>query len=93
MGRFTGYWWSPDSRFIAFEEADATGVETWYVADPIHPEQPAHPTFYPRPGKANVKVKLGVVSVAGGKTTQCGYPGGSAIGEVPPGSPLPLEHN
>jgi dipeptidyl-peptidase-4 len=26
------------------------------------------PSFYPRPGKANVKVRLGVVPVAGGKT-------------------------
>jgi dipeptidyl-peptidase-4 len=68
MGRFTGYWWSPDSKYIAYEESDATRVEVWYVADPIHPEQAAHPTFYPRPGKANVKVRLGVVPVTGGET-------------------------
>ena len=64
MGRFTGYWWSPDAKSIAFEEADAAGVELWHVADPIHPDQPAHPVFYPRPGKANVKVRLGIVSVS-----------------------------
>ena len=60
MGRFAGYWWSPDSKSIAFEEADADGVEVWHVADPIYPDQPAQPFFYPRPGKANVKVRLGI---------------------------------
>jgi dipeptidyl-peptidase-4 len=64
MGRFTGYWWAPDGGSIAFEEADADGVETWYVADPIYPDQPAQPFFYPRPGKANVKVRLGVLTVS-----------------------------
>ena len=59
MGRFTGYWWSPDAKSIAYEEADAEGVEVWQVADPIHPDQPAQPFFYPRPGKANVKVPPG----------------------------------
>ena len=61
MGRFTGYWWSPDEQSIAYEEADAEGVEVWHVADPIHPDQPAQPFVYPRPGKANVKVRLGIV--------------------------------
>jgi dipeptidyl-peptidase-4 len=69
MHRFSGYWWSPDARSLAYEEADASGVETWYVADPARPEQPAHPSFYPRPGKANVRVRLGIVPAAGGPTT------------------------
>src|ERR1051325_9454372 len=69
MDRFQGYWWSPDSNQIVFQETDASGVETWFVADPIKPEQPALPSFYPRPGKANVRVRLGVVSIAGGEPT------------------------
>ncbi len=69
MNRFTGYWWSPDAAFIAYQETDARGVEVWHVADPIHPGQEPTPFFYPRPGKANVKVKLGVVAVRGGATT------------------------
>jgi dipeptidyl-peptidase-4 len=68
MMRFTGYWWSPDCRSIAYEEADATGVEVWQVADPAHPERPAMPSYYPRPGKANVKVRLGVIGAGGGST-------------------------
>ncbi|MBX9583632.1 MAG: S9 family peptidase, partial [Gemmataceae bacterium] len=68
MGRFSGYWWSPDSKFIAYEEADHAGVEQWYVADPFKPDVPPAPQFYPRPGKKNVAVRLGVKPVAGGET-------------------------
>lgn len=66
MGRFTGYWWSPDSRHIIYQETDAKGVEVWRVADPIHPDQAPTPFFYPRPGKANAQVKLGVIQVPRG---------------------------
>src|SRR5262249_6498799 len=68
MSRFTGYWWSPDSNFIAYEEADHTGVEPWYVADPFKPDQKPSEQFYPRPGKKNVSVRLGVIPVEGGET-------------------------
>jgi dipeptidyl-peptidase 4 len=67
MGRYSGYWWSPDSKFIAFEEADYEGVEQWFVADPAKPDQPPLPQFYPRPGKKNVAVRIGVVPIAGGQ--------------------------
>ncbi len=63
MNRFSGYWWSPDSRHIIYQESDATGVEVWRVADPIHPEETPQKFFYPRPGKENVKVRLGVIRV------------------------------
>lgn len=69
MDRFTGYWWSPDSSQIIFQETDANGVEVWHVADPIRPEQTPTPFFYPRPGKENVKVKLAILSIADGATT------------------------
>ena len=75
MGRFSGYWWSPDSKHIAYEEADHTGVETWYVADPLKPDQKPAEQFYPRPGKKNVRVRLGVVPVEGG---------GDGVGRVGP---------
>jgi dipeptidyl-peptidase-4 len=68
MGRFTGYWWSPDSTRIAYEEADHTGVEVWRIADPFRPGVKPREQFYPRPGKKNVSVRLGVVPIAGGET-------------------------
>ena len=70
MARFSGYWWSPDSRRIVFEESDASKVEVWYAADPAQPGRVPEKTFYPRPGKPNVAVRLGVVSADGtGPTT------------------------
>ena len=69
MGRFSGYWWSPDSKKIAYTEADHTGVESWWIADPLRPDRAPQQQFYPRPGKKNVSVKLGIVAVEGGTTT------------------------
>lgn len=63
MDRHTGWWWSPDSRFIVFEEADNREVEVWAVADPFRPGRPAFTQYYPRPGKNNTKVRLGIVPV------------------------------
>ena len=68
MGRHTGYWWSPDSKFIAYEEADHTGVEVWSISDPLRPDVKAPEQFYPRPGKKNVSVRLGVKPVTDGET-------------------------
>lgn len=69
MNRYTGWWWSPDGRSILYQESDARGVETWHVADPARPEATPHAQFYPRPGKANIRVRLGVVGMRGGRTT------------------------
>ncbi len=68
MDRFSGYWWSPDSKSIAYAEADHTGVEQWFVADPLKPEVPPSPQYYPRPGKKNVSVRLGVKKLDGVNT-------------------------
>src|SRR5262249_33282341 len=61
MNRHSGYWWSPDSKYIAYEEADARDVEIWRVANPSKPGEEPQPQRYPRPGKNNVTVRLGVI--------------------------------
>jgi dipeptidyl-peptidase 4 len=68
MHRFSGYWWSPDAGSIVYQENDPAGVEIWYVCDPMRPDLPPQPMPYPRPGKTNVAVRLGIVSAAGGET-------------------------
>jgi dipeptidyl-peptidase 4 len=68
MNRFQGFWWSPDGSSLAYEESDTRDVETFTIQDPARPEQPANTFPYPRPGKANAKVRLGVVPSAGGPT-------------------------
>ncbi|VTR98786.1 dipeptidyl peptidase iv : Peptidase, S9B (Dipeptidyl peptidase IV) subfamily OS=Myxococcus xanthus (strain DK 1622) GN=MXAN_6038 PE=4 SV=1: DPPIV_N: Peptidase_S9 [Tuwongella immobilis] len=63
MGRLTGYWFSPDGTQIVFEEYDTAGVETWYVADASKPDRAPQTQFYPRPGKANVRVRVGIADL------------------------------
>lgn len=69
MDRFSGFWWSPDGAALAFEEVDQRGVERFSIADPAHPERAPDAFAYPRPGKANVKARLGLVKAAGGAVT------------------------
>ena len=69
MRRFEGFWWSPDGKQLAYEESDTRDVETFTIQDPARPEAPANTFPYPRPGKANAKVRLGLVSATGGPTT------------------------
>jgi dipeptidyl-peptidase 4 len=68
MDRSDGFWWSPDSRHLAYEEADLSAVELHYVADPLHPEVPPVEFRYPRAGTANASVRLGIVPADGGDT-------------------------
>lgn len=68
MHRFSGYWWSPDSRHLAYEIADLSPVETVYLSDALHPEVKPEALHYPRPGKNNAKVSLAITSSRGGKS-------------------------
>ncbi len=69
MGRFQGFWFSPDGKTLAYEEADHSQVERFSIGDPAKPEVTAEGFYYPRPGKPNVRVRLGLMPVAGGATT------------------------
>lgn len=77
MSRFSGYWFSPDGKQVAFQETDHTGMEQFGIPDPMHPEAQPDRFFYPRPGKANAKVKLMLISTAGGKTTDVAWDSGA----------------
>jgi dipeptidyl-peptidase-4 len=63
MDRRSGFWWLPDDRSIVYQVNDNSGVEIWNVGDPAFPENPPYPSRYPRPGKANVTVRLAVCSI------------------------------
>ncbi|TNE62107.1 MAG: S9 family peptidase [Alphaproteobacteria bacterium] len=65
LGRFTGYWWSPDESKIAFEQFDESKV----LVKDRYEVQPdggvvALKQRYPEAGSANVTVRLGVVALA-----------------------------
>ena len=67
MDRHQGFWWSPDSQTLAYQETDNSGVESRFIADPLHPEIAPAKNFYPRAGTANAKVRLGIVARTGGE--------------------------
>ena len=65
MGRMTGYWWAPDDSKIAFTQFDDSGVPEVVRNEIYADEIKLINQRYPYAGAANVKIKLGVVSVAG----------------------------
>lgn len=68
MSRMHGYWWSPDGEQIVYQQTDTSDVERWLIADPVHPEKEPQEWRYPRPGKNNAKVRLGILPATGGPT-------------------------
>jgi dipeptidyl-peptidase-4 len=65
-GTFKGYWWSPDSRRLAFLQLREARVPTYPIVDDI----PTHPRLeherYPKAGDPNPEVRVGVVEAGGG---------------------------
>lgn len=61
MGRFAGYWWSPDSRHIAYQQTDTSRMETMHIGDALRPNTPPHSWPYPRPGRRNADVRVGLI--------------------------------
>ena len=64
--RYKAYWWSPDSKRLAFMRFDDSKVPVFplYSADGQHGYLEETP--YPKPGDPNPEVRVGVVSVTGG---------------------------
>lgn len=68
MSRNEGYWWSPDSATLLYQETDESEVETRYIANALHPEEKPASFAYPKAGSPNAKVRLGLVARGGGPT-------------------------
>lgn len=75
MGRMRGYWWSPDSRFIAATRVDASPIPTWYIADPAHPSREPVANRYPAAGENNADVSLHVFDIHTGARVDVELPG------------------
>lgn len=72
MGRHHGFWWSPDSQYIAYTEVDECNIPFYCILhqgenEPVENQEEKH--HYPFAGKVNAKVRLGVVGVRGDKPT------------------------
>lgn len=68
MDRSTGYWWSPDGKFIAYLQIDNTPVKVFRFPKYLSPYTEIEEQEYAKAGEANTIVKVGVVSVEGGTT-------------------------
>ena len=65
-GNYRAFWWSPDSRRLAFLQLDETAVPTFTLVDHIPLRQDVEVFEYPKPGDPNPAVRLGTVGAAGG---------------------------
>ena len=70
MDRDTGYWWSPDERFIAYERFDESPVEVINRIEIGAESLRVVPQRYPRAGKANVRFALFVARLDDGSRQQ-----------------------
>jgi dipeptidyl-peptidase-4 len=70
MGRQRGYWWSPDSQFIAFTEVDERHIPIYPIVHQgkdVTGEDAQEEHRYPFAGMPNAKVRLNVIPVCGGE--------------------------
>ena len=68
MHRFTGYWWSPDERYVAFTEVDESNVDIIPRFDIAADTVTVIEQRYPRAGRPNAKVALYVNDLESGRT-------------------------
>lgn len=68
-GQFRGYWWSPDSRQLAFLRLDEHPVPEYTVVDDIPYRPNVEVTDYPKAGDPNPLVTLGAAAVGSGAVT------------------------
>lgn len=66
MHRDRGYWWSPDSRMVAYQHSDLRAVEKLHILDPSRADRPPQSWHYPRAGRANATVSLHVLTFGAG---------------------------
>ena len=66
--QYRSFWWSPDSKKIAFFRSDDTNVPVFVItnAKGLHGE--VEYTHYPKVGDPNPSVKIGIISPNGGAT-------------------------
>lgn len=68
IGRWRGYWWSPESDALLVARVDASMVRRRYIADPADPEKPPVAIRYPAAGTPNAETSLLVITTGGDRT-------------------------
>jgi dipeptidyl-peptidase-4 len=62
-GTFRSFWWSPDSKTIAFLRLDEARVPIYTLVEDVAQPPRVERELYPRPGEPNPQVKLGLVPI------------------------------
>jgi dipeptidyl-peptidase-4 len=70
----SNYFWSPDSKTLAFLQVNETPVPEYPIEDWIPLHAKVNVQRYPQPGDPNPEVHVGVVSAAGGKSVAIKVP-------------------
>ena len=66
--RYKAFWWSPDSKILAFYRFDNTRVPMFPIYNSVGQHGSLNETRYPKAGDPNPEVRVGFVSVRGGET-------------------------
>lgn len=69
-GNFKAFWWSPDSRQLAFLQLDQTPVPHYQVSDSISFGQKLEDTRYPKAGEPLPTARMWTVDVRSGEIRQ-----------------------
>ncbi|UCD23210.1 MAG: DPP IV N-terminal domain-containing protein, partial [Gemmatimonadota bacterium] len=64
------YWWSPDSRKLAYYRSDESGVHKYPIVHDLEPEAELELQSYPKAGEPNPIVVLKIVDIETGETVE-----------------------
>ena len=67
--RYKAFWWSPDSKHIAFFRSDESEVPVFIITNAAGQHGEVEKTRYPQPGDKNPEVKIGIATVNGSPVT------------------------
>jgi dipeptidyl-peptidase 4 len=73
MGRFRGYWWSPDGTRLLVARVNESNVRRWHIADPANPDRQPAEVRYPAAGTPNADVSLFIADLADGTRTEVAW--------------------
>ncbi|MEL6287010.1 MAG: DPP IV N-terminal domain-containing protein, partial [Pseudomonadota bacterium] len=73
MSRYTGYWWSPDDRYLAYTRVDESTVDIIPRYDIAAGETTVVEQRYPRAGRPNAIVDLFVRDMETGEVTEVSW--------------------
>ena len=79
----SNYFWSPDSKAIAYLQMDEAKVPQYPITDWIPTHAIIDQQRYPQPGDPNPAVRVGIVSAKGGKTRSLEVPFSASNDYIP----------